>query len=143
MLSEERTSHLEKNEKWIMRVAVASSLLAIGSFTYTKWEVEARLKEELNEAERKAWLGGGHDAVMDLRAQNEAREEAARRLREEAVHAEAARRLPKSPPPLTKLDGFVASDLFCGAREGMVFKSDVAGVGYYVDEPLVERVKRA
>lgn len=64
LMSEERTAHLQYNEKWLMRIALVSSGLAIASFTYTKWEVEAKLKNELNDDERKAWYSGSCNATL-------------------------------------------------------------------------------
>ena len=51
--SEERTVHLTTAEKWVMRTAVITSSLAIAMFTWTKWEVERRIKEELSEEDQK------------------------------------------------------------------------------------------
>jgi len=124
-MSEERTSHLEHNEKWIMRIAVFFSSLALVSFTYTKWEVEAKLKSELNEEERKAWYGGAYDHEEAL--QNRRRHEY----------------MESKPLPPVSLDGFVPASTFQGPREGMVFKSDDAGLGYYRDQPVYERVDAA
>ena len=127
-MSDERTAHLDNNEKWIMRIAVGFSALAIASFTWTKWEVEARLKEELNEEERKAWFAGGNEAAQQKR-------------REMQVAHEARHPHPAHAPPLPPINiqGFVPAETFTGPREGMVFKSDLAGLGYYVDQPLALR----
>ncbi|EFJ43428.1 hypothetical protein VOLCADRAFT_106858 [Volvox carteri f. nagariensis] len=38
---------------------------------------------------------------------------------------------------------FIPSDSFTGARAGYVFKKDDAGIGYYKDIPLAERLKAA
>ena len=124
VMSEERTEHLNSQEKWVMRIAVGSCAIAIASFTYTKWEVEKRLADELNDEERAAWYAGTYN-----------HEEAQAKRRMEAS-------LIRGPVPLVpvSLNGFVAAAAFEGPREGMVFKRDLAGLGYYVDQPLVSRV---
>lgn len=43
------------------------------------------------------------------------------------------------PPPPVSIEGFVPASSFDGTRAGMVFKLDVAGLGYYVDQPLDRR----
>ena len=129
-MSEERTAHLNNNEKWIMRIAVVSSLAAIVCFTWTKWEVEARLRAELNDEERRDWYSGTYDHE---------KAQAKRRAQQELQQA------PPPPPPLppARLDGFVPALGFEGPREGMIFKTDALGLGYYRDQPLHERVAEA
>ena len=41
------------------------------------------------------------------------------------------------PPRLPTVDGFVACETFAGVRQGMVFRSGSAGVGYYPDIGLL------
>ena len=121
LLSAERTAHLEHNEKWIMRIGVFFTGLAIASFTWTKWEVEKRLKDELNDEERKEWYAGTYD-------------------HERAVFTrEQAKLIEERGLPQVSVDGFVPAASFGGPREGMVYKKDTAGLGYYVDQPLFWR----
>ena len=131
LMSEERTEHLNKQEKWVMRIGVGMSALAIASFSYTKWEVENRLKEELNDEERTAWYAGTYN------------HENAQQKRQDTLQKaqdEEERRLWWGPPlaPIS-LEGFEAADTFVGPREGMVFKKDIAGLGYYMDQRLDQR----
>ena len=55
--SEERTEYLTSRERWVMRVAVVSSLAAIAGFTMNKWEIERRL-EQLSPDEQRSWRDG-------------------------------------------------------------------------------------
>ena len=128
LMSQERTEHLNENEKWLMRITVVSSAAAIACFTYTKWEVEARLKEELNQEERTAWFAGGYQQALHTRRE---------KLQEDALPMP-----PPPPPPPVSLEGFVPAESFAGARDGMVYKRDAAGVGYYKDEPLEQRLSK-
>ena len=99
-----------------MRIAVASCALAIASFSWTKWEVESRLKAELKEDEQKAWFAGGQNAVMTLR------------------HAQDEMAKGRPAPPPQTLEGFIPAVAFEGAKDGMIFKTDALGLGYYKDE---------
>ena len=85
-------------------------------------EVEARLKSELNDEERKAWYSGGY--VHEDALQNRRRQEY----------------LAQRPLPPVSIEGFVPAPTFDGVREGMVFKMDDAGLGYYKDQPINQRL---
>ena len=88
-----------------MRIAVVSCSAAIAMFTWTKWEVERRIREELSEAEQKQWYDGTY---LEAKAAEKAKLELERQ-------------------------GYEASNQFTGAREGMVFKYGPLGLGYYPD----------
>lgn len=91
-----------------MWIAIISSTCAIGMFTWTKWEVERKLKE-LPEADREAWLAGNYVEHKE------------KQLRMASLVVEES------------TEGFVASDAFDGPRPGMVFKKGSIGLGYYPD----------
>jgi hypothetical protein len=111
--SEERTENITNNERWIMRISVASGALAILMFTWTKWEVERQLKE-LPEEHQKSWRAGTYQ-------EDRAREAAERERR---AHLCAL---------VDSVDGYVAAEAFDGPRQGFVFKAGKAGLGYYPD----------
>ena len=92
LLSAERTAHLEHNEKWIMRIGVFFTGLAIASFTWTKWEVEKRLKDELNDEERKQWYAGTYDHERAVFTREQAKMIEERACRKSASTASCPRR---------------------------------------------------
>ena len=80
-------------------------------FTWTKWEVEKQLAEELSDEDRKAWYAGTYDNTKP--------------------------RLPAAvPAPRVPEEGFVAASSFQGARRGFVFKQGASGLSYYVDHAV-------
>ena len=58
MHSDERTEEITRNEKRMAGIAVFTCALAIAGFTWTKWEVERRVEEELSEEHKKEWYEG-------------------------------------------------------------------------------------
>ena len=103
--SEERAEEISRNEKTIAGIAVVTCALAIAGFTWTKWEVERRVQEELSEVHQKEWYEGTYQ-------QNRLAEQRAKEA---------------------EIEGFEAMDKFAGAREGYVFKAGPVGLGYYPD----------
>eukprot|EP00966_Prymnesium_polylepis_P055839 1291969-Prymnesium_polylepis.1 len=57
MESAERSAAISYNEKWIAIIAVVSGVLATGLFTWTKWEVEAKLKDMPDDVQQQ-WRDG-------------------------------------------------------------------------------------
>ena len=55
--SPERTAQINYYEKWIAIIAVVSSCAAMALFTWTKWEVEAKL-QKLPDDDRQKWYDG-------------------------------------------------------------------------------------
>lgn len=74
-------------------------------FTWTKWEVERRVQEELSEQHRKEWYEGSYQE----------RREAEKRARE------------------VEIASYEKADTFGGVKEGYVFKTGPVGLGYYRD----------
>ena len=105
--SDDRTVHLTRNEKWVMRIAVVSCTGAIAMFTWTKWEVEKRLAM-MPEPEREAWMSGKYVEFKERETQ-------------------------KAMDAAEQMEGFVAAPSFEGERPGFVFKLGGAGLGYYPD----------
>lgn len=91
-----------------MWIAVVSTTAAIAMFTWTKWEVERRLKE-LPDADREAWMAGDYKEYKE------------KQLKMASLKVEESS------------EGFEASHMFDGYRQGMVYKAGVAGLGYYPD----------
>ena len=56
--SQERDEHLSTRERFVMRVAVVSGVLAIVGFTLNKWEIERQLDEKLSPEDQKRWREG-------------------------------------------------------------------------------------
>jgi predicted exporter len=65
--SNERTEQLTTAERWVMKVAVLSSMAAIAGFTLNKWEIERRL-EELSPEDQQRWRDGSFKEEAQRRA---------------------------------------------------------------------------
>ena len=105
MHSDERTEEITQNEKRMAGIAVFTCALAIAGFTWTKWEVERRVDEELSEEHKKEWYDGTYQQ---------------KRLAEQRMRE-------------AEIEGFEAAEQFTGPRAGFVFKRGPIGLGYYRD----------